>query len=113
MKIKRPKASVRGVLLIAAGMLLLCLNSKTRQVQIIRPEFFDSYSIAHPEPISINTADYWQLRCLPGIDDEKARAILKCRAEIGGFAHCEDLLQAEGITEEILEAVRLQIELDG
>ncbi len=109
----RRNAPGRGVLLIAAAMLMVCLNGKARQARPVPPTYFDDHGRLHPEAIDLNTADYWQLRCLTDINDEKARAILQCRAELGGFQSREDLLQAEGITESILASIWFQIRLDG
>lgn len=71
----------------------------------------DAYAVLHPEPIRLNTAGYWQLRCLPDIDDEKARAILQYRAAQGGFGDRNELLEVEEITESTLASIWLQIEL--
>ncbi len=108
----RKNAPGHGILLIAAAVLMVCLNGKARQARPVSPEYFNSYGRLHPEPVDLNTADYWQLRCLPGINDEKARAILQCRAELDGFQSREDLLRVEGITEEILASIWFQIVLD-
>lgn len=102
----------RGLLLIAAALLLVSLNSGTRQVRPVSPAYFSGYGKPHPEAIDLNTADYWQLRCLPNINDEKARAILEYRGAKGGFASRKDLLQVQGITEEILASIWFQIRLD-
>lgn len=108
----RRNAPGRGILLIAAAVLMVCLNGKARQAHPVSPEYFDGYGRLHPEPIDLNIADYWQLRCLPDINDEKARAILQCRAALGGFQRREDLLQVTGITEEILASIWFQVVLD-
>jgi competence ComEA-like helix-hairpin-helix protein len=112
MKHLRRNAPGRGMLLIAAAVLLVCLNGKVRQAPPVSPEYFNDYGRSHPEPVDLNTADYWQLRCLPGINDDKARAILQYRSASGCFQSREDLLRVEGITEEILASVWFQIVLD-
>ena len=100
-----------GIAMLFLAGLLLCLNSHARQTRPMRAAELDAYAVLHPEPILLNTASYWQLRCLTDIDDEKARAILRYRAAQGGFDDCNELLEVEGITESTLASVWLQIEL--
>jgi DNA uptake protein ComE-like DNA-binding protein len=49
-----------------------------------------------PEPrvplrIDLNTADEWELATLPGVDAERARAIVERRRQLGAFASLEAL----------------------
>lgn len=108
---KKSNAPGLGITMILLAGLLLCFNSHARQARPMTAAELDANAVIHPEPIRLNTAGYWQLRCLPDINDEKARAILQYRAEQGGFGSPKELLEVEGITENIWASVWLQVEL--
>jgi competence protein ComEA len=57
-------------------------------------------------PLDLNTATASGLETLPGIGPVLAGRILAYRAEIGGFATVEQLLEVSGIGEKKLDAVR-------
>jgi len=57
-------------------------------------------------PLDLNTATAAELETLPGIGPVLAARILAYRAEIGGFATVEQLLEVRGIGEKKLDAVR-------
>lgn len=56
--------------------------------------------------VNINTADQETLETLPGIGTEKAKAIIEWREENGVFMFVDELLEIDGIGEELLDAVR-------
>lgn len=53
------------------------------------------------EKIDINNADAPTLKRLPGIGDKLSRAIIEYRESIGGFEHIRQLMEIEGIDEEL------------
>ena len=57
-------------------------------------------------PLDLNAATAAGLETLPGIGPVLAERILAYRAEIGGFATVEQLLEVRGIGEKKLDAVR-------
>jgi len=57
-------------------------------------------------PLDLNTATAAEMETLPGIGPVLAERILAYRAEIGGFATVEQLLEVRGIGEKKLDAVR-------
>ena len=48
-------------------------------------------------PVNINTADEAQLKTLPGIGEQKAKAIVSYRQEGGSFGCIEDIMKVPGI----------------
>lgn len=56
------------------------------------------YFSAGADLIDINTAPAAELRCLPGIGEKKAQAILLYRTQNGPFSSAEELCQVEGIS---------------
>ena len=56
--------------------------------------------------ININTASLNDLMTLPGIGEKRAESILKLREKKGSFQTVEELLEAEGIKEGILEEIK-------
>lgn len=57
------------------------------------------------QPIEINHADLKDFMTIPGIDEEKATAILALRNAIHGFQHPYEILYAEGISQELLASI--------
>jgi competence ComEA-like helix-hairpin-helix protein len=57
-------------------------------------------------PIDINTAAREELLMLPGVGERIAEAIIKKRAELGGFASVEDLLKVRYIGRAKLDRMR-------
>ncbi len=64
---------------------------------------------ANENTIDINSATMEQLDSLPGIGEEKAKAIIKLREEMGGFLSVEDILNVDGIGEKTFEKLRPMI----
>ncbi|MGP4071456.1 helix-hairpin-helix domain-containing protein [Piscibacillus sp. B03] len=56
--------------------------------------------------IPINTADVNDLTQIPGIGEQKAKAIIQYREEHGFFKSAEDLLNISGIGEKTLDRIR-------
>lgn len=57
------------------------------------------------QPIEINHADLKDFMTIPGIDEEKATAILALRNAIHGFQHPYEIMYAEGISQEFLASI--------
>ena len=55
--------------------------------------------------LDINNADAEELRCLPGIGEALAQAILDRRTELGGFRSAEDVLSVPGVGPKTYEAI--------
>jgi len=55
--------------------------------------------------ININTASLTVLKCLPGIDEPLARAIISYRKSVGYFASVAGLLKVDGMTRDIFRQV--------
>ncbi len=62
--------------------------------------------IAEAEKINLNNATLGELDTLPGIGESKARSIIAAREKMGGFRTVDDVLNAEGIGEKLLEQIR-------
>ncbi len=57
------------------------------------------------QPIEINQATIEDFMSIPGIDEEKAIAILDLRNAIHGFQHPYEIMYAEGISQEFLASI--------
>lgn len=57
------------------------------------------------QPIEINQANLEDFMTIPGIDEEKAAAILELRNTIHEFQHPYEILYAEGISREFLASI--------
>lgn len=57
------------------------------------------------QPIEINRATLEDFMTIPGIDEEKAAAILELRNTIHEFQHPYEILYAEGISQEFLASI--------
>lgn len=70
----------------------------------------------HPEELSprldINTAPWHELLPLPRIGEKRARAIVRHREQNGPFKSVDELLNVDGITPGVLEAIRDFIRID-
>lgn len=73
---------------------------------------------AHEEGVTadgrviLNTATEADLRKLPGIGKNKAKAIVEQRTKMGRFRRIEDLLRVKGIGPRRLSAIRTKVVLD-
>jgi len=69
------------------------------------------YSYPHKlkagEHIAVNTADTTDLQKIPGIGSGYARAIVRYRDQLGGFAQAQQLLEIEGLPESALAFVTI------
>lgn len=61
---------------------------------------------AGEDRIDINTAPAAELRCLPGIGEKKAQAIIAYRTQNGPFSSAEELSQVDGISARTAEGFR-------
>ncbi len=57
-------------------------------------------------PVDVNRASAVELEALPGIGPARARAIVKLRAERGGFGSVDELVDVSGIGPKTLERLR-------
>ncbi|MBK8252138.1 MAG: helix-hairpin-helix domain-containing protein [Polyangiaceae bacterium] len=62
--------------------------------------------------VILNTATEADLRKLPGIGKNKAKAIVEQRTKMGRFKRIEDLLRVKGIGPRRLSAIRTKVVLD-
>lgn len=65
----------------------------------------DTETTTEIQPIEINQATLEDFMTIPGIDEEKATAILELRNAINGFQHPYEILYAEGISQEFLASI--------
>jgi competence protein ComEA len=65
-----------------------------------------------PEPVNINTAEAEALETLPGIGPALARRILEYREANGPFRYLYELMDVEGIGDEVFDGLRGRITLD-
>lgn len=69
------------------------------------------YSYPHKlkagEHIAVNTADTTDLQKIPGIGSSYARAIVRYRDQLGGFAKSQQLLEIEGLPESALAFITI------
>lgn len=63
-------------------------------------------SEVNQDKINLNTASAQQLDALPEIGPARACEIVRLRQQMGGFRTVEDILNAKGIGEKVLENIR-------
>ena len=92
-----------GALLQAAGT-----NSGANQslLKLYIPLSNESSLQPRGQKISLNCAEVWLLKALPGIGDVKAQAIVEYRSKHGAFSRIEDLLKVSGISEATLNNIK-------
>lgn len=61
---------------------------------------------ATPQKINLNRAEVWLLQALPGIGEEKAKAIITYRRENGLFRSTGELTKVTGIGTKTLEQIK-------
>jgi comEA protein len=59
-----------------------------------------------PQKIDINRAEAWLLEALPGIGPTKAQAIIDYRQQNGYFSDISEILNVEGIGQDIYEQIK-------
>lgn len=96
-------------LLEAAG---LAPDANTSLLKLFVPAINESSVELKGQKISLNCADAWLLKALPGIGDSKAQAIVEYRNKFGAFYRIEDLLKVSGISKSILEDIRSLITVE-
>lgn len=98
-----------------AGVFLACIAAAVGCLFAAMPPLWQAgfaprddtpYFTAGEDRIDINTAPAAELRCLPGIGEKKAQAILAYRAQYGPFSSAEELAQVEGISLHTVEGLR-------
>lgn len=94
--------------IIAAVISLIATMPPLRQAGFA-PQEDTPYFGAGEDRINVNTAPAAELRCLPGIGEKKAQAIIAYRTQNGPFASAGELANVEGISlrtvEEFLDLV--------
>jgi len=78
-------------------------NADLERIKIHVPEPGETHL---PQKINLNSAEPWLLEALPGIGQDRAKAIIAYRASHGPFRRVEELLNIEGIGESTLNKIR-------
>lgn len=90
-------------LIQAAG---LATDANTSLLKLYIPKINEPNSELKGQKISLNRADIWLLKALPGIGDSKAQAIVEHRSKYGPFLRIEDLLKVSGFGKSTLDDIR-------
>lgn len=115
------KRSGTGVIWAAAGLLaaaLVCYNIATAPPRIPASIVLSPAPVLNPYPelegvvVHINRATEEELRQLPGIGPEKARAIRAYIRDYGALGSPEQLLEISGIGEKTLEQISPYLAFD-
>lgn len=117
---KKWQIFVIGVLcgLVFSGLCLLIVKSKQpAEITYISPTFSEASGSAILEinsqrRLNINTASVEELDTLPGIGNEKAKAIVDFREKNGKFVSIDDLLYVPGIGQAILDQIKDKITVE-
>ena len=83
---------------IAAAVVCLFATLPPLRQAGFAPQEDTPYFSAGEDRIDINTAPAAELRCLPGIGEKKAQAIIEYRTQNGPFSSAEELANVEGIS---------------
>jgi len=59
-----------------------------------------------PQKVNLNRAEVWLLEALPGIGEERAKAIVDYRLEQGAFRSINELTKVTGIGVKTFEQVK-------
>lgn len=59
-----------------------------------------------PQKINLNRAEVWLLEALPGIGEERAKAIINYRNQNGSFSNINELIRVEGIGVKTYEQIK-------
>lgn len=97
-----------GVFLACIAAAVVCLFATMpplRQPGGI-PQEDTPYFSAGKDRIDINTCPAAELRCLPGIGEKKAQAIIAYRTQNGPFSSVEELARVNGISARTVEGLR-------
>ncbi len=90
-------------LIQAAG---LATDANPSLLKLYIPKINETNSQLKGQRISLNCADVWLLKALPGIGDSKAQAIVEYRSKYGPFLRIEDLLKVSGFGKSTLDDIR-------
>ena len=91
---------------IAAAVVCLLVTMPPLRQAGFSPQEDTPYFEAGEDRININTAPAAELRCLPGIGEKKAQAIIVYRTQNGPFSSADELINVEGISARTVEAFR-------
>lgn len=86
-----------------------CVCPNIQNDGCINDEITDNIGEDNSELININTATLSELQSLTGIGESKAKAIIKYREENGNFKTIDDLLNVDGIGENLYEQIKAYI----
>ena len=93
-----------GVFLACIAAAVICLFATMPPLwQKSMPQDGTPYFSDGEDLIDINTAPAAELRCLPGIGEKKAQAIIEYRTQNGPFSSAEELCAVEGISMRTVE----------
>ncbi|WP_175614900.1 helix-hairpin-helix domain-containing protein [Piscibacillus halophilus] len=93
------QTSVNLAMLLADEMVIYVATINDQQPQQVE-------TMNESNKIRINVADIDELTQIPGIGEQKAKAIIQYREEHGYFNSAEDLLNISGIGEKTLERIQ-------
>jgi competence protein ComEA len=83
-------------------------EADTNSIKLYIPKNVDTNE---PQKVSLNRADAWLIAALPGIGNEKAKAIVEFRNQNGPYSRIEDLLKVKGIGKTIIDNIRQLVTL--
>jgi competence protein ComEA len=79
------------------------INTDSSAIKLYISEMGDE---ATPQKININRAEVWLLEALPGIGEERGKAIVDYRLEHGLFRNISELTKVTGIGSETFKQVK-------
>ncbi len=72
-----------------------------------KPVYHYPHKLSQGQQLSVNTADTTELQQIPGIGKIYAKAIVRYRERLGGFTSSKQLLEIEGIPENVTQFVTI------
>lgn len=72
-----------------------------------KPVYHYPHKLSQGQHLSVNTADTTELQQIPGIGKIYAKAIVRYRERLGGFTSSKQLLEIEGIPENVTQFVTI------
>jgi competence ComEA-like helix-hairpin-helix protein len=95
--------------IVIGGIIAWQKYSPTHPIKITlspTPEPTGEVGQGEPQKIDINRAEAWLLEALPGIGPTKAQAIIDYRQQNGYFSDISEILNVEGIGQDIYEQIK-------